>query len=251
MLAPRSSWIGHGNGMQIGPHKTNLTAGTPWIHLGGWLALLFGAAVPVVAQTPNRFATAHNNSTYIHWIELYDAQNNKISPDSVRPYSPVTTCGRCHDVETIAHGYHFQAGNPDLTAGRPGQPWVWSDPRTGTHLPLSYRSWPGTWHPDELGISRWQMAAQFGGYLAGGGPGSPSHLAGGPRSASAEAAAPFAKDRSRITGPLLIDCMLCHHSLGSGYSPFAWSEQIKQENFSTAPVAALGLAVVTGSVRRL
>jgi hypothetical protein len=154
-------------------------------------------------------------------------------------------------VETIAHGYHFQAGDPDVAGGRPGQPWVWSDPRTGTHLPLSYRRWPGTWHPDDLGISRWQMAAQFGGFLPGGGPGSPANLTQGSGEAGGEANFPPAKDRSQITGPLLIDCMLCHHTHGSGYSPFEWTAQIKQENFAYAPVAAMGLAVVTGSLRRL
>jgi len=202
-------------------------------------------------QTENRFATSENQNTFVHWIELYDAQNNKILPDSRRPYSPLNTCGRCHEYDTIAHGFHFQAGLPDLQPGRPGQPWVWSDERTGTHLPLSYRDWPGTWHPDQLGLTRWQMAARFGGYLPGGGPGSAEVLEGGPRLEPSDPRADVATDRTRFTGPLPVDCMMCHHRSSSGYDPSVWTEQVQQENFAYAPVAALGLGNVAGSIRRL
>lgn len=202
------------------------------------------------AQT-NRFATSDNDSGYVHWIDLYDAKNNKITPDSPRPYSPMATCGRCHDVETISHGFHFQAGSENLEAGRPGQPWVWSDPKTGTHLPLSYRAWEGTYHPDDLGISRWQVALLFGGYLPGGGPGSETNLQSGPAPEAGTALSEVAQNRARVTGPLLIDCMLCHQMQGSGYSPFAWTEQIKQENFAYAPFAAMGLGTIEGSVKKL
>ncbi len=58
-------------------------------------------------------------------------------------------------------------------------------------------------------------------------------------------------DRSHITGPLPVDCMLCHRKQESGYSPFVWTEQIEDENFSYAPTAALGLGTVSGSMRRL
>lgn len=222
--------------------------------LVAWVVLFGGLLVnpsELAWAQANRFATSHSQTGYVHWIELYDAQNNRISPESTRPYSPLTTCGRCHDVETISHGFHFQAGSDNLREGRPGQPWVWSDPKTGTQLPLSYRGGPGTFHPDQLGITRWQMAAHFGGYLPGGGPGSESALAGGP--GTSDSAEPIAGqvDRSHVTGPLPIDCMLCHHRQGSGYSPFAWTEQIEQENFAYAPVAALGVATVQGQTRRL
>lgn len=226
----------------------------------------------VAAQ--NRYATSDNSSPYIHWIDLYDAENRKIDPTAElpQPYSPQKTCGRCHDFNTISHGWHFNAFS-SADSGRPGQPWIWSDSRTGTHLPLSYRGWEGTYNPDELGLSRWQIAAKFGGFLPGGGPGSAEALAGGPRTSAgisektemeANGASETAKDaselrnvseftvdRSNVTGPLPVDCLMCHHARGSGYSPFVWTEQIAEENFAYAPTAALGLAVVNGSVRRL
>ena len=224
-------------------------SGAAWVLVVG-VAWLVAPSDWVVAQV-NRFATSHSQTGYVHWIELYDAQNNRISPESTRPYSPLTTCGRCHDVETISHGFHFQAAGDNLREGRPGQPWVWSDPKTGTQLPLSYRGGPGTFHPDHLGITRWQMAAHFGGYLPGGGPGSEAALAAGPGTGEATPLVAGQVDRSHLTGALPIDCMLCHHRQGSGYSPFAWTEQIEQENFAHAPVAALGVATVQGQTRRL
>ncbi|MDP1563577.1 MAG: hypothetical protein Q8M16_19530 [Pirellulaceae bacterium] len=227
--------------MRTTTYRLVLTLGAAWS--------LFFASISE-AQT-SRFATSDNDSGYVHWIELYDAKNNKILPESPRPYSPKATCGRCHDVETISHGFHFQAGSEATEAGRPGQPWVWSDPKTGTHLPLSYRPWEGTYDPDKLGISRWQMALLFGGYLPGGGPGSEANLPNGPTPAAGTALADIAKNRSMVTGPLLIDCMLCHHMQGHGYSPFAWTEQIKQENFAYAPFAAMGLGTIEGAVKRL
>jgi hypothetical protein len=205
----------------------------------------------VAAAQTKQFATSDNDSGYVHWIELYDAKNNKITPDSQWPYSPRTTCGRCHDVDTISHGFHFQAGADHLEAGRPGQPLVWSDPKTGTHLPLSYRDWEGTYHPDQLGITRWQMALLFGGYRPGGGPGSETHLQKGPTAAAGTPLAEVAKNRAAISGPLLLDCMLCHHQQGSGYSPFAWTEQVEQENFAYAPLAAMGLGSIEGAVKKL
>ena len=197
------------------------------------------------ALAQNRYASSDNHSGYVHWIELYDATNSKIDPDAENPppYSPEKTCGRCHDYDTISHGWHFNAVDPSAEHGRPGQPWIWSDPRTGTHLPLSYRGWQGTHHPDELGLTRWQVAARLGGFLPGGGVGSADSLA--------EEGAEEGVDRSQVTGPLPIDCMVCHHRPGSGYSPFVRTEQTEDENFPYAPTAALGLATVSGNMSRL
>jgi hypothetical protein len=209
-------------------------------------AFLFVAIAPAYGQS--RYATSDNLSGYVHWIEMYDANNNRIDPNAENPppYSPANTCGRCHDFNTIAHGWHFNSVDETLH-GRPGQPWVWSDPRTGTHLPLSYRDWAGTYDPDALGISRWQMAAKFGGFLPGGGPGSSEALKELVKSLKGSEII----DRSHITGSLPVDCMLCHHRPGSGYSPFVWTEQIEDQNFAFAPAAALGIATVSGTMKRL
>lgn len=221
----------------------------PLLHSRLATAFLFLLAAygspPATAQS--RYATSDNSSGYVHWIDLYDVENRKIDPDAEfpQPYSPEKTCGRCHDFDTISHGWHFNAFAGEI-GGRPGQPWIWSDARTGTHLPLSYRGWEGTHNPDELGLSRWQVAAKFGGFLPGGGPGSAEAMASGPTEESE-----FTVDRSQVTGPLPVDCMMCHHANGSGYSPFVWTEQIGDENFAYAPTAASGIAVISGNMRRL
>lgn len=218
--------------------------------------LLWAAAVVGIMAAPtrgqNRFATSDNLSGYVHWIDLYDAQNNRIDPnaENPQPYSPARTCGRCHEFDTISHGWHFNAVDPDAEHGRPGQPWIWSDHRTGTHLPLSYRGWEGTHNPDDLGLSRWQVAAKLGGFLPGGGVGSKDSLAATPGPVDGEPPEGF-EDRTNVTGELPVDCMLCHRNQGNGYSPFAWTEQIEVENFAYAPVVALGLATVSGNMSRL
>jgi hypothetical protein len=218
----------------------------------------------ILAQS--RYATSDNWAGYVHWIDLYDADNNRIDPvENPRPYSPEKTCGRCHDYKTIAHGWHFNGPVGSASAsGRPGTPLIWSDPRTGTHLPLSYRGWHGTTSPESLGLTPWQVSAQLGGYLPGltaaEAPTSGSNKeAAGAVSGTSETQAVSdssstssgSLDRSHITGDLALDCMLCHHRPGSGYSPFTWTEQIGEQNFAYAPTAALGLAVVTGGMRRL
>lgn len=211
------------------------------------MLLGLGTATPVVAQS--KYASSDSMSGYVHIIDLYDESNNRIDPtaENAKPYSPEKTCGRCHDFKTIAHGWHFNAALPTASSdsGRPGMPMIWSDPRTGTHLPLSYRGWKGTHKPKELGLSNWQMAAKFGGYVPGMTVESQTELK------PAEGEAAKVVDRTRITGTLPIDCMLCHFRPGSGYSPFTWTEQVQEQNFAYAPTAALGLAVVTGNLRRL
>ncbi len=226
------------------------------LQVAWYLALgtfFLGGQTALMAQ--NRYATSDNQSGYVHWIELYDAANNRINPQAEfpMPYSPERTCGRCHEFDTISHGWHFNAVDPQANHGRPGQPWIWSDPGTGTHLPLSYRDWDGTHNPDALGLTRWQVAAKLGGFLPGGGPGSSESLANeDAQDRIAKQADPeIATDRSSVTGPLPIDCLLCHRNEGSGYSPFEWTAQIEDENFAYAPTVALGLAQVVGTVARL
>ncbi len=221
------------------------------------VSFFFGIYPPLAfsADNESRYARSDSLSGYVHWIELMDDQVNKIDPneEQPRPYSPLKTCGRCHDYNTISHGWHFDAVERDHH-GRPGQPWIWNDARTGTNLPLSYRKWKGTFDPDELGITRWAVAKQFGGYLTGGGPGSPESLKVETVSSADSSAEVLkgegAQNRSEITGPLPIDCMLCHRNDRS-YSPETWSKQIADENFAYAPTVAAGLATIVGSMERI
>lgn len=43
-------------------------------------------------------------------ISLKDSKGNAIQAGATTPYSPRKTCGGCHNVDTIANGYHFQQG---------------------------------------------------------------------------------------------------------------------------------------------
>ncbi len=212
----------------------------------------------------------HSRSQYVHWIDLYDAQDNRIDPTdpNAAPYSPTYTCGRCHDYAAIAQGHHFNAilGG---AAGRAGEPWIWTDPRTGTQLPLSYRGWEGTYDPRQLGISAWDFLLKFGHHLPGGGPGQgmievPADVSARDTDAEDEAsedetggqavrempAAPVDNGRWKLSGHLAVDCMLCHGNDGA-YNREVWWDQISKQNFAWASAAALGIADVEGDVSRL
>lgn len=56
------------------------------------------------SSTPPGPAMDHTN------ILLKDRFGNNITVASTEPYSPRKTCGACHDIDTIANGYHFQQG---------------------------------------------------------------------------------------------------------------------------------------------
>ncbi len=245
---------------------------------------------PFARAEESRFAMTHSRSQYTHWIDLYDAAGGRIDPTDpeAAPYSPVHTCGRCHDYDAIAHGHHFNAMSMLANAGRPGEPWIWTDTRTGTQIPLSYRGWPGTYDPRNLGISAWDFVLKFGRQMPGGGPGvpgeaTPEDAADGdeseevsareqerkdaqgasPEDVSPEDAAstedvasqrvvgtPVDNGRWRLSGQLPIDCMMCHSKLRA-YSAETWWEQISKQNFAWAPAAALGIADIDGDVSKL
>ncbi len=231
----------------------------------------------------SRFAMTHSRSQYVHWIDLYDAEGARIDPTApdAAPYSPVHTCGRCHDYDAITHGHHFNAMAKLANPGRPGEPWIWTDTRTGTQIPLSYRGWPGTYDPRNLGISAWDFTLKFGRQMPGGGPGAPSTessaddeqdddadesdpteeiSARDQESAEQQPAqddaqqrvigTPVDNGRWQLAGELPIDCMMCH-ARQRAYSPETWWEQISKQNFAWAPSAALGIADIDGDVSKL
>lgn len=198
-----------------------------------------------VAQTRHsRFATSDSRADYVHRITLYDSRNRVIVPGkNTAPYSPSRTCGRCHDVEYISSGYHFNPDEKIQQHGRPGEPWVWVDPMTGTQLPLSYRPWPNSYQPEEMGISAWDFILHFGSRMCGGYP-SPEKV---PQQSDGEGEQ---GNRFRWSGPLEVDCMVCH-ARGNTFDIEAWAMQIDSENFAWAPTAAIGLAVIDGAVKKL
>ncbi len=211
-----------------------------------------------------------SDARFLHHIDLYDIDNRKITAESTKPYSPLNTCGRCHDYETISHGWHFNAFLPDSIDGRDGEPWIWTDPKTGTQLPLAYRKWSHTYNPKAIGITSWEMTRHFGGRMPGGNMGQDSEGdagdddgGGGDADAAqdGEDAAGSAEDdvvengeappaRWELSGPLQIDCMVCH-AVSGAYDFNARRDQIAGENFAWAPTAALRLGEIDGTVSRI
>lgn len=68
-------------------------------------------------------------------VKLLDKFGNPITASSRSAFSPRKTCGACHDIDTIASGYHFQQGRTDADGNvqvrddffGDGRPWVRSD----------------------------------------------------------------------------------------------------------------------------
>lgn len=206
-----------------------------------WLWCAAAAVVVLAASgeralAQDRFARTDSRNQYVHRIQLYDASKKLIDPSdpNAPPYSPMATCGKCHDYKAIAHGWHFNALEKGAPAGRPGEPWIWTDRRTGTQIPLSYRGWDGTFQPGEVGMSRWDFITTFGRHYPG--------------EAGPEETAP--EGRWNLSGALAIDCMICHGDNRS-YDPEAYAKQIAKHNFAWAPTAAIGLGYVSGDVSRL
>jgi hypothetical protein len=185
-----------------------------------------------------------SRAPYVHRITIYDKNGERIDHTDefyAVPYSPKVTCGKCHNIDEISLGWHFDANNPDVNAGRKGEPWIWLDPDTRTQLPLSYRNWPGAYRPEQVGITEWQFVRYFGRHMTG----------GVPLTAETEVD-PFTErpDRRHISGELEIDCMICH-SADPSYDPEEWARQIEKENFTWAPSAATGLASILGTTKDL
>lgn len=215
------------------------------------LSFLLVAFVLVIGRNDLRGADDSNrartdgSSRYLHHIHLYDASNKRITADSTTPYSSIKTCGRCHDYEAISHGWHFNAFLPEAQAGREGEPWIWTDARTGTQLPLSYRSWEHTFSPQKIGITAFEMTRQFGGRIPGGGMGHAPPLSKTEGDEASESAS-----RWPLTGSLEIDCMVCH-AVSGAYDFNARRDQIDGENFAWAATAGAMLGTVKGEVARI
>ncbi|WP_146394176.1 hypothetical protein [Planctomycetes bacterium CA13] len=210
----------------------------------------------------SRFSRADSDTRMMHHIDLYDYDNKKITAESETPYSPLMTCGRCHDYETISHGWHFNAFLPGTNDGRRGEPWIWTEPRTGTQLPLSYRDSKGLFNPNDLGVSPWEMTHQFGGRIPGGGVAANQTPAVGEEDNGEEdngeenneesvaAVDDPRSERWKLSGVLQIDCMVCHAS-PSVYDFNARRDAIDDENFAWSATAGLRLGTIDGNVSRI
>lgn len=205
-----------------------------------FLAVSFLVSLPRPAQA-NDLAT-ESRGPYLHNIPLHDVQGRVISPPALlsddgkpqdaktSPYSTAQTCGKCHEYENISQGWHFNAAQPNIKPGRPGEPWILTDPATHTQIPLSYRGWAGTFKPAEIGLTDYQFLTNFAHHLPGGGVGDPAKI---------DTADPE-MGRMQITGALEIDCLICHLSTGR-YDHEDRFTAIKGEDFRWAPSVAAGL----------
>lgn len=205
--------------------------------LAFWLGL---APVRVRAEDVH----TESRTPFLHHIPLHDTQGRLISPPPVvsedgkpqepkaNPYSPAQTCGKCHDYDTISQGWHFNSDAGAVPPGRPGEPWILTDPATRTQIPLSYRGWAGTFKPSDLGLSDFEFATNFSRHFPGGGPGEPDKI----KSTDPQ------MGRMNVTGKLEIDCLICHQN-NDGYNHEARFNALRGQDFRWAPTIAAGLGV--------
>lgn len=184
-----------------------------------------------------------NRADAVHRINLFDANGQKIVVDDLhpQPFSTALTCGECHDYGKIRQGWHFSEVTSATLPGRPGEPWILSDPATKTQLPLALHAWKGAWQPEKVGMTPWKFAKSFGGFMPGGG------LAEVDADSTASLDTEARWDQS---GKLAINCLACH-SGSSRQDQAEWDTQIANDNFQWAATAASGIASVEGAVKSL
>ena len=152
------------------------------------------------------------------------------------------TCSECHvykhDYDVIKKGWHFNAIDPNVPPGRPGQPWIYVDAATGTQIPLSYRAWPGTFRPDQVGLSPFRFTQLFGRQMPGGGPGEVD--------TKDDAEIP----RQIVSGKLEINCLSCHDK-DPAHDQAEYASQIAKQSFRWAATASASFAAVSGSAKEM
>jgi hypothetical protein len=201
--------------------------------------LAFLVSVGAAQTAPGHTKWAGSRVSPVHQIPLRDELNQPIIPteSSPLPFSTRFSCAPCHDYNVIKGGWHFNAA-ADVPPGRPGEPWIWLDERTGTQIPLSYRPWKGMWNPAALGLSNWDFTLLFGRHFPGGGVAEPSQASVTPES------------RWSVSGKIEINCLGCHNA-SHLQNPSEWAKQVLRENFRWAATAAAGLGEVGGMASRL
>lgn len=173
----------------------------------------------------------------IHNIPLLTEEGDEIGPedDPLLPFSTRQTCGgACHSYDVIATGWHFNATDANVPSGPPGEPWILVDGRSGTQLPVSYRAWPGTFTPEQAGLSNKLFLKIFGRHMPGGGAG------------EMEPQQPEDIMRSLVLGKLEINCLSCHDG-DPGHNQAEYDSQLKRENFRWAAAATTSFTTVKGS----
>lgn len=178
-----------------------------------------------------------SRSNFVHLIELFDEEGEKILLDDepLLPFSTKQTCGECHSYDIISSGWHFNAADINAPAGRPGQPWILTDNAAASQIPLSYRDWPGTYSPRQIGLTNWEFALLFG-----------RHTPGGIGEDLTEE--PDFDARWTESGELRINCLSCHDA-EAAHDQSEYPIQIARQNFRWAAAATCGFAGVTGAAK--
>jgi hypothetical protein len=199
------------------------------------------ASAQTAAQNDKKTVWDGNRTIPAHLIPLRDENDEPVIPTETGPlpYSARFTCGPCHDYDTIRGGWHFGAMTAEKS-GRPGEPWIWLDLKTGTVLPLSYRSWPGSFDPKAVGLTAWDFTLLFGRHMPGGGPAEPSD----------EDLLAHPESRWNVSGKAEVNCLACHNRSGR-QDHSEWAKQVLRENLRWAATAAGGLGEVGGMASRL
>jgi len=198
---------------------------------------------------PGRLRTGADTS-FVHRIGLFDERKKLVGGKTTEPYSPMTTCGKCHDYASIPWGGHCGGARPGAAAARPGEPWILWDAATRTQIPLSHRSWAGTRPPADAGMSDWDFALRFGSHLPGGGP--LEWLKDGRRRTVTEEPGPDGKgtvSRWKAGGAHAVDCLACH--LAAPYDRQERAHLVRAGQFRYAPEAGAGLSAVKPATKKI
>ena len=87
-----------------------------WRWAPAWIAGAVCSAVIALPSCSSDDATTSGDvvAAFLHPdVPLRDVHGAVLTSTSTEPYSPRATCGRCHDVDGMANGYHFQQGRTD------------------------------------------------------------------------------------------------------------------------------------------
>jgi hypothetical protein len=161
----------------------------------------------------------------------------------ILPFSTKQTCGACHSYDTVGSGWHFNATDPNVPPGRIGQPWILADSGAATQIPLSYRNWPGTYRPQQMGITPMGFIQSFGRQMPGGGIGEMLDKTEKPEEVL----------KIDVTGQLEKNCLACHNiSPGQDMGSAAgYAVQIVKGNYRWAATASSDFAYVAGTTKGL
>ena len=211
--------------------------------------LLFGAvALGQAAEEGKGLGDGHdgNRASITHLIDLFDENDVQIKATDrqPRPVSMRVTCGKCHDYDTIATGWHFHSGSTNVLSGRVGEPWVLTDNRIRTQIPISNRGWKGTHKPSDIDLTAWKFLKKFSSHYPGGNYGEME-----PSDEEFDGESPVV-ERTKISGKYEINCLACHHADRKHNQSDAALEAAKQ-NYRWASTVASGLATVKGSASEL